>query len=341
MYFSQDFWDPLIVARYTSLVGVRPAIIMWYQDWASGQSSEFNRVAMNDVASAGATPMISWEADNANYAVVGRSQPAFSLSAIASGAHDDFISRWARAAAAWGRPFLLRPMWEMNGPWYPWGPGISGNTSALYIAAWRHIHDLFVQAGATNVRFVWCPGVTISGVTLPLAELYPGDAYVDWVGMDGYNWGIGHQGWSWQSLAQVFGPNYATLAALTNKPMIISEVGSSEVGGDKAAWITQAFQSDLPTLLPRVRAVVWFEKSSADGEPDWRIDSSAAALEAFRAMAATAPFRAQLLLDAPVNQIALPNGTQVVPPVGTSSATPTPTDVDHRAVCPRNRACPE
>jgi len=32
-----------------------------------------------------------------------------------------------------------------------------GVSPANFIAAWRHIHDIFVARGATNVEFVWCP----------------------------------------------------------------------------------------------------------------------------------------------------------------------------------------
>ncbi len=67
----------------------------------------------------------------------------------------------------------------MNAGWFPWGVGTNGNTTTDYVTAWRHIHDIFEQEGATNVRWVWAPNVK-PGLPTPYAELYPGDDYVDW-----------------------------------------------------------------------------------------------------------------------------------------------------------------
>jgi hypothetical protein len=315
-YFALNTWDPNVVDRYTALTGVKPAIIMWYQDWAHADARDFDVAKMNDVASRGVVPMVSWEADDYT---AGTNQPAFSLNAIVSGQYDAFITQWGRAAAAWGKPFLLRPLWEMNGPWYPWGVNVNGNTSAEYIAAWRHIHDLLWQAGATNAAFVWCPSVTLAG-TSPIDAFYPGDAYVDWIALDGYNWGTSQRGRAWQTLADVFGPSYADITALTNIPMLIAETASSESGGDKADWIAQGFLNDLPHLFPRIRAVIWFDRNGAtSGEADWRLDSSPSSLAAFRSVAGAALYQGRLQSTADsVSTAAAATPTPI-------AATPTPT----------------
>ncbi|MGN6698588.1 MAG: hypothetical protein ACTHMR_10540, partial [Thermomicrobiales bacterium] len=85
--------------------------------------------------------------------------------------------------------------------------------------------------------------------------------------------------------------SYAALVALTDKPLMISEIACTEDGGDKAAWIKQAFLADLPDLFPRVRAVVWFQERK---ETDWRVDSSPAALAAYRAVAASPHYHGHL-----------------------------------------------
>jgi beta-mannanase len=114
-------------------------------------------------------------------------QPAYSLSSIIGGAHDSYITRFALDAKAWGHPFFLRFAHEMNGDWYPWNEGINGNTPGQYVQAWRHVHDLFTANGVTNVTWVWSPNIEYTG-SIPLSGLYPGDAYTDWIAMDGYNW---------------------------------------------------------------------------------------------------------------------------------------------------------
>jgi len=263
------------VDRFAARTGAAPGIVMWYQDWAHPGHRDFAAAALDGVAARGAMPLVSWEPFD--YAG-GADQPTYALRTIVAGAHDPFIRAWARAAAGWGKPFYLRFAHEMNGDWYPWCPGANGNGGgAEYVAAWRHIHDIFREEGATNARWVWSPNVADSNST-PFAEVYPGDAYVDWVALDGFNWGSS-QTWSgWLSMATIFGASYEALGALTDKPMMIAEVASTELGGDKAAWIRQGLLADLPTRFPRIRAVIWYDEQV---EADWQLASSPAALAAF------------------------------------------------------------
>jgi beta-mannanase len=193
--------------------------------------------------------------------------------------------------ATWGYPIYVRPMHEMNGPWSAWGYGVNGNTAAQHVAAWRHIVDIANAEGATNIRWVWSPNVDDGDPRLvPYANIYPGDAYVDWVGLDGYNWGTS-QSWStWQSLHALYSDSVDKIRALTGRPLMIGEIASTELGGDKAEWITNGFAS-LLTDLPQVRAVTWFDGNK---ETDWRVDSSTQSLLAFRAVATSAAFAATL-----------------------------------------------
>ncbi len=273
--------------NYSNMVGATPAIVMWYQDWAHGEDSAFPITSMNTVASRGAMPLVTWEPWN--YAN-GVDQSNFSLRAIAAGQQDAYISQWARDAATWGKPFYIRFAHEADGTWYPWSIGVNGNSSADYIAAWQHVVTLFRQAGATNARWVWCVNVLYPGAT-PISQIYPGDAWVDWVAVDGYNWG-NTQDWStWQSLTDVFSESYNALAALTSKPQMIAEVGSTEAGGNKANWITQGFLTDLAKRMPNVRAVIWFNENK---ELDWRVNSTAATIDAFKKVATSAQFKGRL-----------------------------------------------
>jgi hypothetical protein len=204
------------------------------------------------------------------------------LHAIAAGDYDSYIRESARAAAAWREPIFLRFAHEMNGDWYPWGLGVGGNTAADYKDAWRHVVRIFRQEGADNVRFVWSPNVNDTG-DYPFKPLYPGDQVVDWVALDGYNFGAEYG--DWESFTELFKGSYAAMNELTSKPLMIAETSSAEGGGDKAAWIRSALSCELPSRLPRVHALVWFDRDY-EGR-DWRIDSSSASLAAFRAAIAS------------------------------------------------------
>ena len=124
---------------------------------------------------------------------------------VADGAYDSALRTWASQAQSWGHPLLLRLDWEMNGRWFPWGTRPSNlNTAAEFVAAWRHMHDIFAGAGASNVLWVWCPNAIPPrhAMTNPVA-LYPGDAYVDWTCLDAYNFDK-----PWTSFSRLFAASY-------------------------------------------------------------------------------------------------------------------------------------
>jgi beta-mannanase len=251
-------------------VGEDPSIVLSYADFSQAPPIQ----ALDQVRARGAESLLTWEPWKAG---AGADQPGFSNASILAGDHDAYLRQWGTALAQWGGPVSLRYAHEMNGDWYPWADGVNGNAPGSYAAAWKHVHDVVVGAGATNVRWVWTPNVPYTGSTV-LAGLYPGDAYVDVVGLDGYNWGTGVAGRAWISPSDLFGFGLERLRAIApGKPIIIAETASSEVGGSKAAWDT-----DLVAFLqaqPDVVAFVWFDM---DKEADWRIGSSASSTTAFR-----------------------------------------------------------
>lgn len=259
---------------------------MWYQDWA--HAAPFDAAGMAAVSSRGAMPMVTWQPWDSG---MGVRQPDYSLASIIGSTYDPYIAQWAQGAKAYGKPFYLRFAHEMNGIWYPWGDGVNGNTTGQYIAAWRHVQAIFRREGAMNARWVWSPNVASGAAKSSFATFYPGDASIDWVGMDGYNWGTS-QGWStWQTLATVFGPTYGSLAKMTAKPMMIAETASAEEGGSKARWIAQGLANTIPASYPRIKAVIWFDE---DKETNWRVDSSPTALAAYRLVAKSAAYQGKL-----------------------------------------------
>ncbi len=270
--------------NFATRAGVMPKMAMYYQDWYEGWSTALLDPRIIDpILARGAVPMITWEPrlDSQNPV----DQSGYAPARIAAGAYDPYIRRAAREAAAFGQPFFLRFAHEMNGSWYQWGANVDGNTPEDYIAMWRHVVAIFREEGATNVRWVWSPNVYGSGGVKPFAPYYPGNRWVDFVALDGYNWGSTEPP-GWQSFAKIFGLSYSALAALTTKPMMIAETASAEAGGDKASW-TREILTVLPAQMPRVRALVWFDQ---DKETDWRIDSSPATNQAFRELAASPLF---------------------------------------------------
>jgi hypothetical protein len=289
---------------FAARAGSKPTIAMYYQDWYTGWSTALLNPRLTDpIHQRGATPMVTWTpmldtGDPVN-------QPAYSLARIIAGAHDAYIRRAAREAYAYGRPFYLRLAHEMNGNWTPWGAGVNGNTPTQFIAMWRRVVDIFRQERAVNVKWVWSPNVVTSYNNIRAFEpYYPGDGYVDFVALDGYNWGSTRSS-GWRDFATVFGSSYTALTRMTTKPIMIAEVASAEAGGSKAAWI-RAIPEVLRVRMPRVRAMVWFDRLK---ETDWRIDSSIASRDAFRAILKVSPFVAGTTSTTPTTTLASPTTT--------------------------------
>jgi hypothetical protein len=170
---------------------------------------------------------------------------------------------------------LLRFAQEMNGDWYPWGKGINGNQPGQFVQAWRHVHDVFASVHATNVLWVWSP-VARYGVSLDTSE-YPGDAYVNIIGLSGFNGGSALPWTGWRTFASLFDSSLLTVHQLApDKPVQISEVSSAAAGGSRAAWIADMF-SDL-RQQPNIRSVVWFD---VDKQTGWSISRHSRAAAAF------------------------------------------------------------
>jgi hypothetical protein len=229
-------------------------------------------------ASSGRIPLLTWN---------GPSKPFPGLRAVASGSTDAAIRAWGKLLASVGKPILLRPWWEMNGNWYHWSGSRSGGAlaPAVYVRAWRHLRSVLRSAGAANVRLVWCPNAKDVPTTSwnHWSAYYPGDDAVDWVGIDGYNWGGSDHpnGAGWRSFAKVFGRGvYADYAG--RKPIMIAEFGSVEQGGVKGRWYHQA-ATDIPKRFPDIRAVVLWD--SHIGSADFRINTSAGARAGIRKLA--------------------------------------------------------
>ncbi|WP_341676483.1 glycosyl hydrolase [Niveibacterium sp. SC-1] len=238
----------------------KPASVMWFTRFGGGNFPE-SEIAF--LWSKGYVAQVTWEP-------MDWKGEGVSLQAVIDGKWDEYLDTYAKAAAKQNIPFMLRWGHEFNGDWYPWSITKNGNNAKLYAAAFRHVVDRFRKAGAHKVQFVWCYNNEGVPKSIDPFDAWPGDEYVDWIGIDGYNWGRS-QSWSkWASFEETFGPAYALAAKYApGKPIVIGEMASSEVGGDKAAWLKDMF-AVLPRY-PAIRALTWFDLNK---ETNWSLSSS-------------------------------------------------------------------
>ena len=267
---AYDFADADAFARAT---GYQPAAMQFTQGW---ESNRFDRSVFDRIAERHMLPILSWEPWD--YQLRGEArdngqQPRYRLANIIAGQFDPYIRSWAEGIAALPYPVALRLAHEMNGFWYPWCEKSNQNQPGDYVKAWRHIHAIFAEAKARNVTWLWSPNVSYTGST-PLAGLYPGDDFVDWVGLSGYYGTAGTN--SYRSFDRIFTATFDELATFTGKPIVITETGATNSQGWREKWVREMF-AQLPQHK-QVVGVIWFE---AVKEIDWRLSASPAAAKAF------------------------------------------------------------
>jgi hypothetical protein len=242
-------------------------------------------VESSDAISAiGAIPVITWEP---MYIKDGK-EVAISHQELLAGHYDAYILRFASGAKAWKKPLMIRFAHEMNLKRYHWGTtekeyGLK--SPAIYQKMYRYVVDLFRRAGAGNVLWVFCPNAeSVPNTSFDatagwntISRYYPGDTYVDVLGVDGYNWGTSRKkqthGWDsrWMSFRDIFAKPVAELKKLgagRAKCLMVFETSTSAAGGNKKEWITDAL-SEAPGL--GIKGIAWFQSNK---EVDWRIESA-------------------------------------------------------------------
>lgn len=283
----QIAWNPAQFKRQLSLfmksTVKKPGVVSFYRDLLRPFPIKFIKV----LDAHGITPMINLELwrwhdrGKVNY-----------IPRIISGEYDDYFTGWAKDAAAYQKPVFLRFGFEMNGNWFTWGAN-NRQSPEQFKSAWRHVHQIFQRQGTDNVLWVFCPNIK----SIPdegwnnWENYYPGPAYVDWVGVDGYNWGKSHPGhdFKWLSFDEIFSETLNMLyEKYPGKPIMIGEFGCAEDdGGNKAEWISRAYRSMLK--YPGLEVAVYFNyNKKREEEKDWNLTNSKEVLNAYnRAVSAS------------------------------------------------------
>jgi mannan endo-1,4-beta-mannosidase len=234
------------VSEFTARTGVRPALVAYYSGWREPFQAGFAASA----ARHNALPLVQMDPTNV------------SVAAIAAGKYDAYLRSYASAVKAFRGRVILSFGHEMNGRWYSWG--YTNTSPAVFVAAWRHIVDVFRQQGARNVTWLWTVNIVDKDGRIPNpARWWPGRRYVTWVGIDGYYY---EPSWTFASL---FGPTIKDIRELTLDPILIAETGVAPEAGKPAK---------IANLFAGIRAYgllgfVWFDASR---QRDWRLSTPAA-----------------------------------------------------------------
>ncbi|RJT07965.1 endoglucanase [Halococcus sp. IIIV-5B] len=251
-------------------LGLQHAVVVCFVDATRPPAKlrTFFDDVLTDLWNSGYIPMVTWEASSQSDSEVSRNI----LETINSGGYDDVIDRWARDLARWlqvgDRRLYFRPLPEMNRAGTPW----STATPRDYRIAWHRLHRRVANEGIDEDRLQWVWNPNATDVESPPAEAYyPGDRFVDWVGIDGYNFGDAKPWSTWQSPDSVFTPMLDRLRDHIDKPVMVPEFGSTSRRqgafrpAAKAQWIQSAFEY---FRRQDVRLACWF---NTDKETDWAV----------------------------------------------------------------------
>jgi hypothetical protein len=233
------------------------------------------------------TPVIWWEPTDPANPDAGRYE---SFRRMLDGHHDAYIRQWARdakaAGKASGRPVIVRFAHEAVGRWFPWSIGRHGNTRTNYKAAWRYVWGIFREEGALpHARFMWAN-------VYPFAWAYPGDRYVSYVGLTILNFGSSRE---WRAARGMLDERVRAASKFSSRPVIVAEMATNHIGGNKARWLEQAYDHAY-RKLPRVKGIMYLdtdEPARDQGQPDWRLvkPDDGSAMRAYRAIASSARFK--------------------------------------------------
>jgi hypothetical protein len=283
---SANFVDIAKSFEGTFAGGKKLGIVHFFQSFSvQGDGKEYHYPSVeriNKVIQAGYIPMITLEDHFVN---TGAHTEQPNLYSIFEGHFDSFFGYWAHQIKDVKGTVLLRILHEFNGDWYPWCTVNNDKNPELVGRAFRYIHNIFRENNVRNVKFIWCP----NSMSVPqeswnyIMDAYPGDEYVDFVGLDVYNGaGSGKGVGIWRSFRKEAMENYFVLTTLKpSKPILICEAASrerrgGEQGQDKAEWIRQMVDA-LKTDMSKFRLLAWFNEKET-----FKVNSSGPSHKAFQ-----------------------------------------------------------
>ncbi|MHC9543915.1 MAG: glycoside hydrolase family 26 protein [Vulcanimicrobiota bacterium] len=262
--------------------GIHPEFVVFFLQWpaeADMKNAQFPESSLDCIWNSGAVPVLTWEP----MVVQAGKETAVPCEKITGGAYDQYITSFARGAGRWGKPCMIRFGHEMNIERYHWGTDKSEfgpRSPQIYRDMFRYVVSIFRKEGVKNVKWVFCPNAESvpntsydpSAAWNLISKYYPGNDFVDILGIDGYNYGFTQtkekNGWesTWKSFREIFEKPYHEQSSLSHdKPVFIFETACVKEGGSRETWLKDALAASGEW---KISGIFWFQENK---ENDWRI----------------------------------------------------------------------
>lgn len=243
-------------------------IISLYLAWTDQSVEDFPDEIMTSIYEKNALPLITWEPWASSLAIsdsikeLKEEKKVFKY--IAEGYFDGYIKEFSRCLKSFDKPVFLRFAHEFDNPQYPWSPG-GDNSPEEFKAAWRHVHNLLKKEGHEKIIWVWNPWKAET-----MAAYYPGDDYVDWIGITLLNYGPLNSDGHYYPFENLYQPFHDARYWISRKPVMLAEFGSVKLGDRQDEWLKDAMNS-INKKYDEISGIVMFDSPLDKNIPanDW------------------------------------------------------------------------
>jgi len=288
--------DSVTFARlkaFENLTGQKPVWVYFSNNWFGGIKFPLKEIQIiNDF---GSVPFIRLM-PRSDFSDT-KTDPVYSLQKIIDGKFDKNLKTWALGAKKYGEPLMVEFGTEVNGNWFPWSGANNGNNPEKFKDAYIHIIELFRNQKVNNITWVF----HVNYESAPnedwnsMSAYYPGDDYIDWIGMSIY--GVQKTGDDWINISDIFDDAYKNLSAVSkNKPLGIFEFGIIE-HERKYEWIKSFFDLLKSGKYDRIKGISYWHSrwDNEDGSvSNMRLDSSPDALKVYKEAVSEKMFQTKL-----------------------------------------------
>ena len=258
------------VDKFAQQSNLSVGIVSCYIAWGDSSRCNLPIRLLDSIYTNGAIPMITWEPWQSLFHQAAKKDKHDKekkvFAAIIAGNYDEYLQQFAQQVKSLNRPIFIRFAHEADNPQYPWST-TGENTADEFKQAWRYVHRYFYNIGADNVIWVWNPWKPEAVETY-----FPGEQYVDWIGLTNLNYGSKNDDGQWYSMRDLYPPFRKHSLFQSGIPVMLAEMGSLPSEGKQTYWFHQAFE-DIESMFPEIKAVVFFNTTVDHNVPQAETDT--------------------------------------------------------------------